>query len=123
MSVASTHPVEPGMMARMKLYVITRQDLSPGAQAVQSCHALMQFSCEHPDLGKTWYEQSNTLSLLAVENELQLQQLLFEAQERGIRTAAFNEPDLKNALTAIALEPSPKTRRLVARLPLTLRPK
>lgn len=30
-----------------KLYVITRQDLSPGQQAVQSSHAMTEFIFEH----------------------------------------------------------------------------
>jgi peptidyl-tRNA hydrolase len=29
-----------------KLYVVTRQDLSPGQQAVQSCHAVLEFAFE-----------------------------------------------------------------------------
>jgi len=27
-----------------KLYIVTRQDLSPGQQAVQSCHAALEFA-------------------------------------------------------------------------------
>lgn len=33
----------------------------------------------------------------------------------------FYEPDLDNAITAIAVEPSDKSRRLLANLPLALR--
>lgn len=33
-------------MTTSKLYVIVRQDLSPGQQAVQSCHAALEFAFE-----------------------------------------------------------------------------
>jgi hypothetical protein len=36
----------------------------------------------------------------------------------GLRVAAFHEPDLDDALTALALEPA--ASRLVSRLPLAL---
>jgi len=33
----------------MKLYLITREDLPPGQQAVQAAHALREFGEHHPD--------------------------------------------------------------------------
>lgn len=115
--------VLPGKMAGMKLYVVTRRDLSPGAQAVQSCHVLWQFSFEHTDIGKTWFTESNTLALLTVANEIELLGLLDRAKAAHIRYATFKEPDFNDSLTAIALEPGPRTKKLVSGLPLTFRPK
>jgi peptidyl-tRNA hydrolase len=104
-----------------KLYLITRQDISPGYQAVQSCHAIRQFSEEHPDVDKLWYEKSNTLALLSVEDEHKLIELIVLAKDKGIRWSAFSEPDLDGAITAIALEPSRETSVLCSRLSLALR--
>lgn len=108
-------------MPVMKLYVVTRQDLDPGQQAVQACHALTQFTFEYPILGKEWYESSNTLSLLSTVDEKTLLRLYKDATELGLRVSMFREPDRENELTAIAIEPGPRTKRLVARLPLALR--
>lgn len=104
-----------------KLYVITRADLDPGYQAVQSMHALRQFTAEHPDIDKAWFEQSNYLGLLSVQNEEELVRLLADANERGIETSVFREPDIDNQMTAIALSPGPKSKKLCSRLPLALR--
>ena len=38
-----------------KLYVITRSDLNFGQQASQLCHALRQFSNDHPEIDKEWF--------------------------------------------------------------------
>ncbi len=106
-----------------KLYVITRADLEPGYQAVQSMHALRQFTAEHPEIDKAWFEQSNYLGLLSVQNEQELMQLLERAAEQGISASAFREPDIDNQMTAIALSPGPKSKKLCSRLPLALRGK
>lgn len=101
-----------------KLYLVTRSDLSPGYQAVQSCHAIRQFVNDFPDLDKEWFTTSNYLALLRVENEEALHRLVRKANERGFRCAEFYEPDVGNVLTAIALEPA--ARVLCKRLPLAL---
>jgi len=55
-----------------KLYIITRKDMSPGYQGVQSIHAAIQFTFEHPEKCKTWFEFSNYLAFLAVQDEAHL---------------------------------------------------
>lgn len=95
--------------------------MDPGYQAVQSMHALRQFTAEHPDIDKAWFEQSNYLGLLSVQNEEELVRLLADANERGIETSVFREPDIDNQMTAIALSPGPKSKKLCSRLPLALR--
>jgi hypothetical protein len=56
--------------------------------------------------------------VLAASDELSLSWLRADAVTAGLRVATFHEPDLGDALTAIALEPT--ARRLVAGLPLAL---
>lgn len=103
-----------------KLYVITRQDLAPGYQAVQSMHALRQFTAEHPDIDRLWFDNSNYLGLLSVENELDLYNLMERAQQQGIKFSIFREPDIGNQITAIALSPGPKSKKLCSHLKLAL---
>ena len=67
---------------------------------------------------RAWHSDSNTLVLLAVPDELALSWLWADARSSGLDCVAFHEPDLGDALTALALEPA--ARRLVAHLPLAL---
>jgi hypothetical protein len=46
---------------------------------------------------------------------------LKKAEERGIKVLAFREPDLENQLTAIALEPTEASRKLISNLPKMLK--
>jgi len=79
---------------------------------------MAQFQVDFPEVAKFWYEQSNYLALLAAPDEEALTQLLERASWRGIPAVGFREPDLDNALTAVALAPAGKG--LVRRLPLAL---
>jgi peptidyl-tRNA hydrolase len=103
-----------------KLVLITRSDLRPGQQAVQAAHAMRQFAFQHPDADRVWFEQSNTLALLAVPDEEALRRLADRADDRDLKLSLFREPDLDNALTAIALEPGHRSQRLCRNLPLAL---
>jgi len=104
-----------------KLYLVTRRDISPGYQAVQSCHAIRQFTADHPDNDEDWFKSSNFLALLSVANEVELMRLLVTAADHGLRTSAFREPDVGGAITAIAIESHPKTAELCKHLPLALK--
>ncbi len=104
-----------------KLFLVTRRDISGGYQAVQSCHALRQFGAEHPDIDAEWYHTSNYLALLSVENEVELMKLIVQASDAGLKWSAFREPDLDGKITAIAIEPHPKSQLLCKSLPLALR--
>lgn len=59
--------------------------------------------------------------MLAVADEQELLDLWHVAAEARYCVAAFREPDLGCALTALALEPGAK--RLVRRVPLALPPR
>ena len=84
-------------------------------------HALRQFTAEHPEIDRIWFEQSNYLGLLSVKNEEELVQLIEQAANHGIHHSIFREPDIDNQITAIALSPGPKSKKLCSRLPLALR--
>jgi len=101
-----------------KLHLITRRDLAPGARAAQLCHALRAFVEQHPSVDRSWYEESNTLVLLEVADEAALLRLAWEATMTGVPWSLFREPDLNDAVTAVALGPT--GRSLVRRLPLAL---
>lgn len=103
------------------MYVITRSDLDPGYQAVQSMHALRQFTAEHPEVDRQWFEQSNYLGLLSVANEIELQDLISMAAQQDIKFSIFREPDIEDQITAIALAPGPKSKKLCSRLQLALK--
>jgi peptidyl-tRNA hydrolase len=90
---------------------------------VQAGHAAIDFQHRFPEVSKKWWTHSNYLVYLAVKNEQELIQLLTKAKSRNLASTAFIEPDLKNSLTAIALEPSDATRRLVSNLPLAFKKK
>ncbi len=104
-----------------KLRVITRRDLPAWAQAAQLVHGALAFATEHPEVTRTWMGTSNTIVLLAERDERALSALLARAEEAGIPTARFTEPDLGDALTAVVLGPGEASRRLTRGLPLALR--
>jgi peptidyl-tRNA hydrolase len=103
-----------------KLFLVTRADLRPGQQAVQAAHAAHQFCVDFPTEFAAWFERSNTLAMLTVPDEQALRQLADLADDWDLKLSMFREPDLGNALTALALEPGSGTRRLCRNLPLAL---
>lgn len=102
-----------------RLYLVTRADLPPAVQAVQSAHAALDFAVAHPAVTAGWHTASNTLVLLAAPDEVALDRLAVDAAAAGCPVSEFREPDLAGQLTAVAL--GPDACRLVRRLPLTLR--
>lgn len=103
--------------------MITRQDISSGYQAVQSIHAAIQFNFEHPEVSQEWFKTSNYLGLLSVADETALKLLADEAQQHGIRYSIFKEPDIGDQITAIALEPGMRSKKLCSKLQLALKDK
>lgn len=104
-----------------KLYLVTRRDISPGYQAVQSCHAIRQFVEDHPERDVEWFKGSNYLALLSVADEAELMRLIVSAKDAGLRWSAFREADVRGQITAIAIEPSHKSAELCKNLPLALK--
>lgn len=58
-----------------------------------------------------------------MENEAGLMELIERATANGIAHSIFREPDIDNQITAIALAPGPKSKKLCSRLPLALKGK
>jgi hypothetical protein len=50
-----------------------------------------------------------------------LNSLIFKLQEKDIKVSIFREPDIKNQITAIAIEPCEDARRMVGSLPSALK--
>ena len=92
-----------------------------GQQASQLCHALRQFSNDHPEIDRQWFDNSNYICLLAVSSEEDLRKLCDKSKEHNLRFSKFEEPDLNNSLTAICLEPGAITKKLVSNLKLAFR--
>lgn len=104
-----------------KLYLITRKDLSAGYQAVQSGHALVEFTMEHPEIADEWHKNSNYLCLLSVDNENDLYTLVCRAKDENLKLSVFREEDIGNEITAICLEPGERSKKLCSNLKLALR--
>lgn len=97
---------------------MVRQDLPLSYQGVQSAHAAIDFQHQHPELAKEWQTKSNYLIFLSVKDESSLENLIRKAESRGIIFTPFNEPDINDELTAVAFEPSDKSKKLLGNLPL-----
>lgn len=102
----------------MKLYVVVREDLSPGAQMAQALHAFREFIEAHPKVERNWYKTSNTVVILGIENEKELIALKNMAITKNIAFSAFYEPDMDDALTAVTFEPGEKTSEFLSHLKL-----
>ncbi len=97
--------------------------MTAGYRAVQSTHAAINFIFEHYGRASPWFLESNTLVQLEVKNEKQLQLLIDKCQQLQICYTVFREPDIGNQITAVALEPSDKTQKLVRNIPLLFKDK
>jgi peptidyl-tRNA hydrolase len=100
---------------------VVRQDLAPGMQLAQSCHACFAFAREHSSETIQWMDVSNFICILNIENEAALQELIMAAQEQGIKHSIFREDDLDNQITVIALEAGEKSKKLCSKLKLALK--
>ena len=85
---------------------------------MQAAHAAIEFQHAFPELARQWFTRSNYLVFLSAPTAEALNVLLQQARQQGILHSAFHEPDLGHALTAIAFEPAPLSRKLLKRLPL-----
>ena len=100
---------------------MTRQDLAPGYQLVQSVHSAFDFSLEFPEVTKDWNTQSNYLACLSTEDEASLFILISKLKARGIKHTVFREPDIDNQVTAVAIAPGEISRKLTSNYPLALK--
>lgn len=100
-----------------RLRIVVDAALSPGAVAAQAVHAVVAFGAEHREAHEAWRTGSNTVVILEA-GVTQLAVLRDKAGARGLHVASFHEPDLGDAMTAIAIGPAPEARRLTRGLRL-----
>lgn len=98
-----------------------RSDLCPGQQLAQSWHAGVDFAVKYPSITQRWHDTSNNVVVVAVPGEAEVMVLESMALTLGLKHHLVVEPDLDNAVTAIALEPGPMAKRLCAQFPLALK--
>jgi len=103
-----------------KLYVIIRNDLEPGLQAAQACHALRLFVEEHRLEENEWYRFSNNIVVLQIPSKEALMELAYKATCDDIPVSIFKEPDVDDEPTAIAIL-GRGAKKMVSHLPLALR--
>ena len=94
-----------------------------GQQAVQSTHAAINFVFEHRNRAGPWFENSNYMVQLSVGTETDLLKLIEKCEKLKLTYTVFKEPDLNDSITAIAIEPSPITKKVVSHLPLLFKHK
>lgn len=76
---------------------------------------------QQPAAAMDWHQQSNHLIFLSVQDLPALISLHEKLLQADLICAAFYEPDIGDALTAVAVAPSPKVRKYCGGLPLCLR--
>ena len=108
---------------RPKLYIVSRRDLSAGAQACSGIHAVVEYILMFPEETKTWHKTSNHICFLEARDEEHLGQLMADAYKMGICCIGFHEPFYKNELTACVFEPTLESKNLLKSLILALKNK
>jgi hypothetical protein len=83
-------------------------------------HAAIQFVFDHPEIAKLWIKDPY-LAQLSCADEDELKNIIEKLQKNHINYSIFREPDLDNQITAIAVEPSDKSRRILSCYPLMLK--
>lgn len=102
-----------------KLYVLVREDLRPGQQAVQALHAAVDYVMLRREAGE-WWRESNTVVVLGVKNRKELHKYEKMVLNFAIPHVLFREPDMWNQPTALAFESEPWMTYMVAPLRLAL---
>lgn len=104
-----------------KLITITRSDITPGYQLVQSNHSIADFAYEHPLEFKKWKEESNSIVSLSIGDQDKLIDL-YDKLSKLTACTIFYEPDI-SSYTSICLYGTPEIRKKLSKLPLALKDK
>ena len=78
----------------------------------------MEFAAEFPEEFKLWKEKSNYIVVLAVRDEPTLVALAEKLETGELRVARSVEIDIGDELTAIAIVPDDRARKLLSNIPL-----
>jgi hypothetical protein len=84
-------------------------------------HAAIEFVFEHPEIASEWNNVSKHLAVCSCRDGPALLELLDKCLLKGLDISIFREPDLNNEITAIAIEPTLRGKKIVSNLPLTLK--
>lgn len=103
-----------------KLIIVTRNDLHPSYQLVQSDHSVCDFAFEYWETFKKWKVESNSIISLQIKNESSLLELFDEIKNKGIDVVKFYEPDI-DQYTSICFWASPENRKITSKLKLSLK--
>lgn len=105
-----------------KLVIVTRADIAPGYQVVQSAHSIADFAAQFPQQFQSWKIESNSIVCLSVKDEQELHNLYDKLQKQDAFVVKFFEPDI-NADTSICIYGTPEVRKKLSGLPLSLKNK
>lgn len=86
-------------------------------QSVQSAHSIAEFIFSFPEIAKDWH-QSNYLVQVTVPSKIDLEAFKDTLDFYGLKYCPFYEPDLNDELTALCVEPSPLSLKLIKKLKL-----
>ena len=106
------------MQVSEKLYVITRNDLTPQYQTPQAMHAALDLAAKHTEEFLHWQKTSNTIVVLACKNEEELKKFAEKVISKGFQVVVFQEPDLENQVTSISIVPKEGVKKVCSGLPL-----
>ena len=87
----------------------------------QALHACVEFTQNYPDITREWVQLSNYIVVLSVKDETELVKLSTKLSCENIKFSMFTEPDIKNQVTAICIEPCERSRKLCSNFPLALK--
>jgi len=110
------------IQAQRKMYVIVREDLSPGLRAAQAGHAIAEMCLHQPEVAWAWHQEGNYLIVLGVPNEAELLEWFYKAKSWDVPHSMFREPDLANKATALTCLPSTELNGLFSSLMLAYTP-
>lgn len=99
--------------------MITRQDINPGYQVVQSTHSVADFASVFPETFSKWKNESNSIICLSAKNQEHLLKL-FDRYSKLTPTVRFFEPDI-DEWTSICLYATPEIRKTLSTLSLSLK--
>ena len=99
--------------------MITRQDINPGYQVVQSTHSVADFADQFPTTFSKWKSESNSIICLSAKSEQHLLEL-YEKYRHLTPTVLFFEPDIDEQ-TSLCLYATPEIRRTLSTLSLSLK--
>lgn len=108
-----------------KLYILVRTDLPKNYQAVQAGHAVAEFCKDEARRFRwtgrdveslPWRWENGTLIYLRGGNIDDINMWNQRLAERGIEFSLFQEPDINNEVTAIAVLSTPEVDKLFSNL-------